>query len=126
MISVTYRGKLKRTMDLLENIVKLPSIYYKVKPYALRGAQALSAATPIDTGETAASWDYEIEVKGSNVKIIWTNSNIVDGVPIAIILQYGHATNGGGYVQGQDYINPALKPIFDEISELVWREVTNT
>lgn len=93
--------------------------------YGREGVATLQAATPVDSGETAGSWDYKIRVFGNSFNIMWTNSNVIDGVPIAIILQYGHATRNGGYVQGRDYINPALKPIFDRLAEEAWREVTN-
>ena len=85
----------------------------------------MAANTPVDTGKTASSWSYEIEVKKDRYTIYWTNSNIQNGVPIAVILQYGHATNNGGFVQGRDYINPALQNIFDSIAENAWREVKN-
>ena len=85
---------------------------------------ALRSATPVDSGETAASWDYEIEMNGDKKAIYWTNSNINDGVPIAVILQYGHGTGTGGYVQGRDYINPTMQTIFDQIADDAWKEVT--
>ena len=84
----------------------------------------MSAATPVDSGETAASWDYEIANKKGSARIKFTNSHIVKGVPIAIILQYGHGTRNGGWVEGRDYINPAIQPIFDELAEKAWKEVT--
>ena len=86
---------------------------------------ALAAATPKDSGLTAASWDYEITHNGKETTIAFTNSNISNGVNIAIILQYGHGTKGGGYVAGRDYINPAIQPIFDKMANEAWREVTN-
>lgn len=89
------------------------------------GVQALRNATPVESGLTAESWDYEIKRTRDYVEIIWTNSNINDGVPIAIILQYGHGTGTGGYVQGRDYINPAIRPIFDKIAEKAWKVVTS-
>ena len=89
------------------------------------GVSALESATPVDSGLTASSWDYEIHQSRNSAKIVWTNSNINQGVPIAIILQYGHGTRNGGYVQGRDYINPAIKPVFDRIAEGVWKEVTS-
>lgn len=95
-----------------------------VEPYAQRGVEALRAATPVDTGLTAESWGYEIETTGDTVKIIWTNRNVETGFPVAIMLQYGYGTGTGGYVQGRDYINPALRPIFDQIGDGVWRVVT--
>ena len=85
---------------------------------------ALSSATPIDSGKTANSWNYEITNKNGSVTISFNNSNIQNGVPIAIILQYGHGTKNGGWVQGRDYINPAIQPVFDEIVDKAWREVT--
>lgn len=88
-----------------------------------RGVAALRANTPVGTGKTAASWQYKIKQTERGVKIVWFNTNIVSKVPIAIILQYGHGTRQGGYVQGQDYINPAMKPIFDEIDCMVGRAI---
>ena len=93
--------------------------------YAQMGVDALKSATPVDTGKTADSWYYEIHKSISGITIRWCNSNINEGVPIAVILQYGHGTGTGGYVEGTDYINPAIKPIFDEIADAVWKEVTN-
>jgi len=90
------------------------------------GVQALRNATPVDSGATAEAWDYEIKRTRNYTEIVWTNSNINDGVPIAVILQYGHGTGTGGYVQGRDYINPAIRPIFDEIAEKAWKVVTSS
>ena len=92
--------------------------------YGKEGVAALSAATPIDTGKTANSWSYKINRQNGSVSIDFYNSNFSNGVPIAIILQYGHATNNGGWVQGRDYINPAIQPIFDKIAKNAWKEVT--
>lgn len=89
------------------------------------GVQALRNATPVDSGATADAWDYEIKRTRNYTEIVWTNSNINDGVPIAVILQYGHGTGTGGYVQGRDYINPAIRPIFDKIAEKAWKVVTS-
>ncbi len=94
--------------------------------YGEKGVAALAAATPKDTGLTAASWSYEIEFKNNGLAIYWTNSHVEKYVNIAIILQFGHGTGTGGYVQGRDYINPAMRPIFDEIADSAWREVTIT
>ena len=91
--------------------------------YGQAGVAALASATPVDTGLTAASWGYKIERAATSSKIIFTNSNIQNGVPIAIILQYGHATGNGGWVEGRDYINPAIQPIFDAILEEACKEV---
>lgn len=90
------------------------------------GVQALRNATPVDSGATAEAWDYEIKRTRNYTEIVWTNSNINDGVPIAVILQYGHGTGTGGYVQGRDYINPAIRPVFDEIAEKAWKVVTSS
>lgn len=90
-----------------------------------RGVAALQANTPVGTGKTARSWEYKIKQTKRGVKIVWYNTNIVSKVPIAIILQYGHGTRQGGYVQGRDYINPAMKPIFDEIDRMVGKAITN-
>jgi len=91
--------------------------------YGREGVEALRSNTPIDSGLTASSWDYYIDTNKRTSKIVWTNTHNISGVNIAIILQYGHATKNGGYVQGQDYINPAIRPIMDKIAEDVWREV---
>lgn len=94
--------------------------------FGRQGVQALRNATPVDSGTTAESWDYEIHQTKGATEIVWTNSNVHDGVPIAVILQYGHGTGTGGYVQGRDYINPAMRPIFDEIAEKAWKVVTES
>ena len=96
-----------------------------LKKYAEAGVQALSAATPVDSGKTAASWGYEIEETKSGLTIYWTNSNVNKHVNIAIIIQYGHATGSGGWVEGRDYINPALRPIFDQMADALWKEVSS-
>ena len=96
-----------------------------LEQYAKKGVDALASNTPKDTGLTASSWSYKIFVSEGYASINWTNSNRVGGVPIALILQYGHATRNGGWVEGIDYINPSLKPVFDDIVENVWKEVLN-
>jgi hypothetical protein len=101
-------------------------LYHSLDKYAREGVSALSKATPLDTGETKSSWDYEIKKTRGSYRITWLNNHkTADGDPIAIILQYGHGTGSGGYVQGRDYINPAMKPIFDNIAENVWKAVTS-
>lgn len=95
-----------------------------IEKYAQEGVNALKAATPHDTGKTASSWSYEIKRTNNSITINFNNSNIVNGVPIAIILQYGHGTRNGGYVKGRDYINPAIQPIFDKLTNDAWKEVT--
>lgn len=94
--------------------------------YGREGVAALSSATPVDSGVTATSWYYEITNKDGVARITFYNSNVQNGVPIAIILQYGHATGTGGWVEGRDYINPAVRPIFDQIANTAWREVIKT
>lgn len=92
--------------------------------YGKAGVAALASATPVDSGLTAKSWNYEIKQGRGSATITFTNSNIQNGVPIAIILQYGHGTGTGGWVQGRDYINPAIQPVFDDIANAAWKEVT--
>ena len=94
--------------------------------YGKQGVEALASATPVNTGKTASSWSYRISKENGRYVLEWDNGNIQNGVNIAIILQYGHGTNNGGYVQGRDYINPAIRPIFDSIVEEAWREVKNS
>lgn len=123
MIKIKHRGSFNHIKAFFDRAKKL-KIEEVLSKYGREGVDALSAATPIDTGITASSWSFKIEVTRRGYSISWHNSNVVNEVPIAIILQYGHATRNGGYVQGRDYINPSLRPIFDKISDAVWREVT--
>ena len=123
MLTFTHEGNLKKTTDFLKRITN-KKIYANLKKYGEQGVDALRKSTPKDSGLTSSLWDYEIEITKNSVTIYWKNANIVDGVPIAVILQYGHGTATGGYVQGIDYINPALKPIFDKILQDVWNETT--
>lgn len=126
MITFKQRGNFNKTEKFLKK--SLGNDYSKVLDrYGKQGVEALSAATPIDSGVTASSWYYEIiqnESKGT-VSVVWKNSNVNKGVNIAVILQYGHATRGKGWVEGRDYINPALQPIFDKMAEAAWKEVTS-
>lgn len=123
MISFHHRGSLRKTEKFLKKVSR-DDIYSSLERYAKEGVDALSASTPSDTGKTASSWDYEIKKDKTGITIYWTNSNLVDGIPVAILIQYGHGTRSGDYVQGIDFINPALRPIFEKIAENVWREVT--
>lgn len=123
MIVVKHKGDFAKTERFLQR-AKKTHILSILDAYGQMGVDALRDATPFDTGTTAASWGYEIEYTRNGYSITWTNSNVQDGVPIAILLQYGHGTRNGGYVQGRDYINPALAPIFDKIAEEAWKEVT--
>lgn len=97
-----------------------------VTPYAQEGVAALQRATPRETGLAAESWRYEIETTRSNVTIRWLNSDVENGFPVVVMLQYGYSTGTGGYVQGRDFINPALRPIFDKIADGVWKVVTTS
>ena len=123
MITVKCQGSFDRSEFFLKRLLKL-DIKETLEKYGRLGVEQLRAYTPKDSGETADSWDYEIRIGANSQSIVFTNSNINDGVPIAIILQYGHGTRNGGYVQGIDYINPALNSIFDELADEAWREVT--
>ena len=123
MISFRQKGdfsKLTRFLERAKETVKLGDL----DKFGREGVAALSSATPIESGLTANSWYYKIEQTNGSVTISFFNSNIQNGIPIAIILQYGHGTGTGGFVQGRDYINPAIQPIFDRIAENAWREVT--
>ena len=123
MIKFKQKGDFSKLSSFLERAKEVAKIG-DLDKYGKKGVEALAAATPVDSGLTASSWYYEIERKNGSVSIVFKNSNINDGVPIAIILQYGHGTGTGGWVEGRDYINPAIQPIFDEIAEDAWREVT--
>lgn len=125
MISVTTKGDFKNFNKFVKHMSRRD--YLKiVEKYARMGVEALSEATPIDTGETASLWDYEIYTTKRSTKIVWTNDNITrDGTPIPILLQFGHATKDGGYVEGIDFINPALAPVFKKMVKQVWKEVTS-
>lgn len=123
MITFKHSGNFNNTERFLKRISSADYLSIMEK-HAREGVMALSSATPIDSGETAQSWGYEISRYRGGAKITWTNSHIVSGAPIAILIQYGHGTRNGGYVQGRDYINPAIRPVFDKISNELWREVT--
>lgn len=125
MITIKHQGSFKNTERFLTRMRK-QEIFKVLDHYGQIGVDALAAATPSDTGQTAASWSYNVEKTGRTYSIVWTNSNVIEGyAPLVIMLQYGHGTGTGGYVQGQDFINPALKPVFDDIAESVWKEVQN-
>lgn len=124
MISFKHKGDFVKTTRYFER-VKRTIRGINFDKFGKQGVAALASATPVDTGLTAQSWYYEVIKKDGIVEISFKNSNIQNGVPIAIILQYGHGTRYGGWVQGRDYINPAIQPVFDEITNNAWREVTN-
>lgn len=124
MISFRQKGdfsKLSRFLERAKEAVHIGDL----DKYGREGVAALSSATPVDSGLTAASWYYEIVRKNGSVSIQFRNSNVQNGILIAVILQYGHATGTGGWVEGIDYINPAIRPIFNKIADNAWREVTN-
>lgn len=123
MISFRQRGDFSSTTRFLERAKEVVHLG-DLDRFGRQGVAALSSATPVDSGETAKSWHYKIANRNGRVSISFYNSNIQNGVPIAIILQYGHGTGNGGWVEGRDYINPAIQPIFDEITKTAWREVT--
>lgn len=123
MIKIRQKGGFKKLTSFLEKAKESFNIGI-LDEYGKKGVAALSSATPVDTGLTASSWFYKIENKNGVAKIEFHNSNVQKGVLIALILQYGHGTKNGGYVVGRDYINPAIQPVFDELAENAWKEVT--
>lgn len=123
MISFRQKGDFSKLTRYLERAKKTARLSILDK-YGREGVAALSSATPVDSGETASSWYYEVTNENESAAISFYNSNVNQGVPIAIILQYGHGTGTGGWVEGRDYINPAIQPIFDEIVDAAWKEVT--
>lgn len=124
MISFEASGSFDKTESFLSRMLK-GDIYRTLDKWGQVGVNALAASTPRDSGATAASWSYQVRRTRGSYEIAWTNSNRAGGAPVAILLQYGHGTGTGGYVQGRDYINPAMKPIFDRIANEVWKAVTS-
>lgn len=122
MITCELEGKFRKVNNYFEKLLEGVS-FGVLDKYGRMGVAALKAATPVDTGLTSQSWYYEINRKDGSVSLEFKNSNVVDHVNIAIILQYGHATGNGGYVQGVDYINPALEPVFEKLANDAWKEV---
>ena len=125
LIRITSKGDFNNTFRFLKKMSNF-KINKILEKYGAMGVSALAAATPVDSGLTANSWGYEISVEKEGATIHWTNTNQNNGVYIAVILQYGHGTGTGGYVQGRDYINPAIRPVFDKIAEEAWMEVVNS
>lgn len=124
MIGIKQKGDFTHTEKFFKRI-KTNQIYKELNKYGVLGATMLAMYTPIRTGKTASSWDYKIKQTDGQIAIYWTNDNRTKtGIPIAILIDYGHGTRNGGYVQGRHYISPAIQPVFDEIAESVWREVT--
>ena len=125
MIRITSKGDFNNTFRFLNKMSKF-QINKILEKYGRMGVNALASATPVDSGKTAESWGYEISIGKEGATIYWTNTNQNKGIYIAVILQYGHGTGTGGYVQGIDYINPAIRPVFDKIAEEAWLEVISS
>ena len=123
-ISFSTKGSFSKTEKFLSAMAR-GDMFRALEGFGKEGVAALAAATPRESGETAGAWGYKISRSSSRATIEWTNSHIVNGTPIAVILQYGHGTGTGGYVQGRDYINPAIKPVFDKIADRAWKAVTS-
>ena len=123
MISFRQKGDFSKLNRYFERVKESAKIGVLDK-YGREGVAALASATPVETGKTASSWYYDIKRQNGSVSLEFKNSNVKDGVPIAVIIQYGHGTGTGGWVQGRDYINPAIQPIFDKIADSAWKEVT--
>lgn len=124
MISSSTSGSFDKTLSFLRKMEKF-DISAILAKYGQQGVSVLSSMTPKETGRAATSWGYEIERSSTSATIYWTNSDMENGFPVAVMIQYGHGTGTGGYVQGRDYINPAIRPIFDKIAADVWKEVTS-
>lgn len=124
MISFKHKGDFSKATKYLNSLKKTARLDI-LNTYGQKGVAALASATPKDSGLTASSWYYKIETSNGRSAIHFYNSNVQNGIPIAIIIQYGHGTGTGGWVEGRDYINPAIQPIFDEITKELWREVTS-
>lgn len=122
-VGLKVKGNFKNTERFLE-ANKRQDLSWKLNKYGLVGAAALAANTPMDTGKTAESWGYEIKTSKEKIELIFTNSNQSQGIPIVILIQYGHGTKNGGYVMGRDFINPVAQPLFDTIAKDIWEEVT--
>lgn len=124
-VSFTHRGNFNKLEKFLNKVTN-KSYLNVLDRYGQMGVEALASSTPVDSGETARSWTYEIERSSGTTTISWLNTHENKGVNIAVILQYGHGTGTGGYVRGRDYINPAMRPVFDKIAEEAWKEVTSS
>lgn len=125
MIKITASGSTAKMDKFLAEAARPSDITSRIRSFAEAGVRALEEATPVESGETAAAWGYEIVEDSKGISIYWTNTHENEGAYIAVLLQYGHGTGTGGYVQGRDYINPALRPIFDQIADNAWKAVTS-
>ena len=125
MIQLKCRGNYNKTEKFLKDMKDLNSLRNMMEKYGREGVAALSAVTPIDSGETATSWSFEVVQESDGISLVFSNNSTTKtGIPIAILLQYGHGNGRGGYVRGRDYINPAIQPIFDKLADEAWKEVT--
>lgn len=124
MITIESKGSFKKTESFL-SVISKQTLFRSLERYGREGVSALQSSTPSESGLTATSWNYEVSSSKGSHSITWLNTNVVDGVPVVILLQYGHGTGTGGYINGQDFINPTLKPIFDKIANDVWKAVTS-
>lgn len=123
-VTISVKGNWDKTKSFLGFMIK-KQFLKELDKFGKMGVEALRVATPKDTGKTADSWDYEVHNTLGHVSIVWTNSNMADYIPVALLIQYGHATGNGAYVEGIDYINPALAPIFEQIANTAWDAVTS-
>jgi len=123
-VDITQTGDWSKTSSYLQRMAKL-DISQQLHAYGQAGVYALSAATPKRSGKTAESWYYKVSRSGNTWFVGWYNSNVHESVPIAILIQYGHGTGSGGYIQGRDFVNPAIRPVFDMITSGVWKVVTS-
>lgn len=121
--SLSSTGSYNRVEKFLQKL-RRDDIFNSLDKWGREGVRALSSATPADTGLTGSSWSYEVQRKKGQYTLVWNNSNVRNGTPVAIWIQYGHATGTGGYVVGRDFINPVIRPLFDRIADDVWKEVT--
>lgn len=125
MIKLSCRGNYNKTEKFLKECKDINELRQIMEKYGREGVAALSALTPVDSGETASSWSFEIIQEADGISLVFTNNSTTDnGIPIAILLQYGHGNGRGGYVRGRDFINPAIQPIFDKLLDEAWKEVT--
>ena len=122
MVTFHTSGDFKNTEKLLKNITEFKN-KVKLNKYGRQGVEALSSSTPVETGKTASSWEYDVIYEDGDIRIDWRNTNVNNGVKIAVILQYGHGTRNGGFVEGRDYINPAMRSVFDDIADAAWKEI---
>lgn len=125
MIKLTSRGNYNKTEKFLKECKDINELQTIMEKYGREGVAALSANTPVDTGETASSWSYEIIQNGESISLVFSNTSTTKtGIPIAILLQYGHGNGRGGYIRGRDFINPSVQPVFDKLLDEAWKEVT--